>query len=97
MTGRAPAECGGAGTISAFASKDLMAVYGIVVGGAALWRLLGYRSGDAFRKAVQRGTLPVQTFAIPHRRGRFARTIDISTWLASLTAPLGLSKGGDSA
>ena len=50
----------------------------------SLWQLLGYRSADAFRKAVQRKTVPVETFTIPHRRGQFAKTADVVRWLDSL-------------
>lgn len=64
--------------------ESLEAAHGFIVSGPALSRLLGYRSGDAFRKATQRGTLPVHTFTLPHRKGQFARTADIAQWLASL-------------
>jgi len=66
--------------------ESLEAAHGFIVGGPALCRLLGYRSGDAFRKATQRGTLPVHTFTLPNRKGQFARTADIAQWLASLPA-----------
>ena len=71
--------------------------HGPILACPALWRVLGYRSADAFRKAVQRGTVPVETFSIPHRRGRFARTDDVITWLDGLTARVGSpqeTKGG---
>ncbi|QXQ21749.1 hypothetical protein [Pseudomonas tolaasii] len=36
---------------------DLKDRYGLMVGGSALWRELGYASYDAFRKSAQRGCL----------------------------------------
>jgi hypothetical protein len=54
---------------------------GATVGGDALTRALGYPSQDAFRKARHRGRLPVMTFEVEGRRGRFAMAIDIATWL----------------
>jgi hypothetical protein len=60
--------------------------HGPILSCPALWRLLGYRTADAFRKAVQRKTVPVETFSIPHRRGRFARTADVVRWLDTVTA-----------
>lgn len=44
----------------------------------ALW---GYPSQAAFRKAHQRGRLPVDTFGLDGRRGRFATATDIAAWL----------------
>lgn len=66
---------------------------GATVGGEALTRALGYPSQDAFRKAHHRGRLPVATFEVEGRRGRFASAIDIATWLwnqrANETPPRG--------
>lgn len=59
----------------------LLKSYGAVVGGSALTKVLGYSSQDAFRKAFQRQCIPVPTFEIEGRRGRFATTIDIARWL----------------
>jgi len=50
-----------------------------------LWMALGYPSHDAFRKAVSRGTVPIETFTIPNRRGRLAKTADVVRWLRSLS------------
>jgi hypothetical protein len=62
----------------------LASAYGPIVGGEKLTRLLGYPSNEAFRQALNRGQLPVETFNIPHRRGKFAYTEDIAAWLSSL-------------
>lgn len=57
---------------------------GAILGGDALRRALGYRSLDALRKAIRRGTIPVSVFPLEGRRGRFALTRDVATWLATL-------------
>jgi hypothetical protein len=57
-----------------------------LLGGTRLWKLLGYSSAAAFNKAVERNTVPVPTFRIPHRRGRFARTHDVVRWLIAVSA-----------
>lgn len=62
----------------------LTSAYGPIVGGEKLSRLLGYPSSEAFRQALSRGQLPVETFNIPHRRGKFAYTDDIAAWLSGL-------------
>ena len=58
-----------------------MRALGATVGGGQLTRALGYPSQDAFRKAHQRGRLPVDTFELEGRRGRFATATDIAAWL----------------
>lgn len=62
-------------------ATQLVRAIGATVGGEALTRALGYRSQDAFRKAQQRGRVPVATFEIEGRRGRFALGADIAAWL----------------
>ena len=56
--------------------------YGLMVGGKDLWQALGYRSGDAFRQAICRNTIPIPIFPIKTRRGKFALSMDIAKWLA---------------
>jgi len=56
--------------------------HGPMMFGDALRKALGYRSGDAFRQAASRGTVPIHTFRIETRRGRFAMTKDVAKWLA---------------
>ena len=67
--------------------EALMARFGLIVGGADLVQLLGYRSASAFRMAAHRGTLGVPTFFIRGRRGRCARTSDLACWALALGAP----------
>ena len=62
---------------------ELLEKYGQLLGGSDLRKALGYRSGDAFRQAVSRKTVPVHTFIIKNRRGRFALACDIAKWLAN--------------
>lgn len=61
----------------------LIAQHGELVGGNALARCLGYRTQRAFQMAIQRGQVPVETFALFGRRGRYARTFQVAEWLAT--------------
>jgi hypothetical protein len=61
--------------------RRMILALGATVGGSSLSRALGYPSQDAFRKAFQRGRLPVLTFPLAGRRGRFAAAADIAHWL----------------
>lgn len=74
----------------------LLAAHGELMNGRALWHTLGFRSERSFQRAVQNGTLPVPVFALPSRRGRFARTRDIAAWLAGVV-PVGEDPGADTA
>lgn len=73
----------GARDLATFATYEaaLTQTLGPVVGGNALSKALGYRTQAAFRKAKQRGRLPIRTFEVEGRRGRFAATSDIAAWL----------------
>lgn len=79
--------------------KNLLAQFGAVICGAELRRILGYRTGNAFRQAVHRKTLPIRTFFEPHRRGRCAASADVAIWMASLQAesfePKNAGMGGE--
>jgi hypothetical protein len=70
----------------------LVRALGATIGGETLSRTLGYPTQDAFRKAHARNRLPVNTFEIAGRRGRFASTVDIAVWLwahrAAQTVPV---------
>lgn len=65
-------------------AKEMVSAHGEVIGGAALQQCLGFRSARSFQRALQAGNLQVQTFLLPGRRGRFARTRDVAQWLATL-------------
>jgi hypothetical protein len=63
--------------------RDLLKVFGPVVTGEELYRMLGLRSGSAFRQAKRRGRLPVPVFNIEGRKGTFAYTKAIAAWLVT--------------
>jgi len=62
--------------------SELYRQFGPLMFGKALHSALGFPSGDAFRQALCRKTVPVETFVISNRRGRFALSKDIALWLA---------------
>lgn len=61
--------------------ENLLRTYGHVVGGGALYQLLGYATPDAFQQALRRDAIGVPVFTLPGRRGKFAMTQDISAFL----------------
>lgn len=69
-------------TLALELEEKLFEENGPMMFGDSLRKALGYRSGDAFRQAARRGTLPIYTFKIESRRGRFAMTRDVAQWLA---------------
>lgn len=62
-------------------TAELLERHGELVGQRQLARLLGYPSAGAVQKASERGRLPVRTFRVPGRRGKFAFTRDLAAWL----------------
>ncbi|QSX39191.1 hypothetical protein JYB85_17925 [Shewanella sedimentimangrovi] len=68
--------------LAAELKQDLLDLYGPMIYGKALYKSLGYGSGDAFRQAVSRKSVPVPVFTIENRRGKFALTKDVALWLA---------------
>jgi hypothetical protein len=60
---------------------QLLERYGPVLGGGELRKVLGFSTAGAFRQATLRGTVPVPTFTVPNRRGRFALTQEVARWL----------------
>ena len=63
--------------------RRLLRDHGELIGGTALARGLGYRTARAFQVAVKRERMPIETFTLAGRRGRFARTFELARWLAS--------------
>lgn len=61
---------------------DLLQTFGPMIYGQVLYKSLGYTSADAFRQALSRQSVPVDTFPIEGRRGKFALTRDIAKWIA---------------
>lgn len=47
-------------------------------------RVLGYPSTGALAKARQSGRLPIEMFQVPGRRGWFAATSVVRTWLQAV-------------
>lgn len=68
-------------------TKKMLKEFGPLMGGEDLRRALGYRTAPAFARAVRLKTVGVRVFEIPGRRGKFALTADVATWLASLCQP----------
>jgi hypothetical protein len=64
--------------------QSLLAEYGPLMGGSALWRALGYRSWAAFAKGARTGRSGIAIFSIPGRKGRFALTRDVARFLGAL-------------
>src|SRR5690349_7802880 len=60
---------------------QMVQILGPTIGGAALVSALGFPTSDAFLKARLRNRLPIPTFALDRRRGRFAATSDVAAWL----------------
>lgn len=69
-------------TLAQALERDLLTSVGPLLGGEVLYRILGYRSGDAFRQAMSRNSVPVPVFNIAHRRGKFALSKEVALWLA---------------
>lgn len=68
------------------AVAQLESRFGLILSGAQLVRVLGYRTPSAFRQAVHRKTLAIDTFFVHGRRGRCARTRDVACWALRLGA-----------
>lgn len=68
--------------LSAELEQQLTTRYGVMLGSKDLWRELGFRSPNAFRQALARGTLDVPVFEVQNRRGRFALAKDVAVWVA---------------
>ena len=69
-------------TLARELEDDLVRHFGMTLGSAALASTLGYPSMRAYHQAVARQTIPVPTFQVEHRRGRFALAKDVARWLA---------------
>lgn len=64
--------------------RNLFDRYGPLMADDNLRIALGYKSMEAFRQAISRGTLGVPVFSIPNRRGKYALVKDVAAWLATL-------------
>ncbi len=61
--------------------QDLLNLYGPLLNGQALKRILGYPTLEAMRQARRRHSIPIRIFSIEHRRGKFALAKDVAKWL----------------
>ena len=62
--------------------KDrLFKLYGPMIGGAELRKILGYNAANTFNRAKRLNLISVHIFNLPMRRGSFALTSDIAEWL----------------
>lgn len=64
--------------------SDLNKKYGPLIGGKDLVLTLGFKTAPAFRRAEKMGLLGVKVFSIAGRRGKFAYTKDVATWIATV-------------
>ena len=64
--------------------EELLLRHGELMSGKHLCQCLGFANVRAFRRAIAHGAVPVMTFTLPGRRGRFARTRDVAAWLVTL-------------
>lgn len=63
--------------------SELYHHFGPLLFGKDMYSALGYPSGDAFRQALCRKTVPVETFTLANRRGKYVLSKDIALWLAT--------------
>lgn len=82
----APAQSGAdAGTsIEELTFNRLFAQYGPLVPVDDAWKLLSFRSKDAFNRSVQKGRLPLRVIRPAGRREAFLATKDVAAYLATL-------------
>lgn len=64
--------------------QRLLKIYGVVIGGDDLWKVLGLRSAASLKRHIKQETLGLQTFTIPGRRGRYATVRAIALWAYEL-------------
>ena len=69
--------------------EELALRYGEIMGGKELWRALGYRTPQGFKQAIIRNTLSLPTFFVVGRKGRYALTSDVATWLIECRSNVG--------
>ncbi|GLQ50057.1 hypothetical protein GCM10010872_15060 [Dyella flava] len=63
----------------------LLKAHGWILSAATTAKLLGFPSTDALRMARTHGRLPIDMFLIEGRRGWFASSADVATWLDRTT------------
>ncbi len=68
-------------------NDELLKQFGPLIGGIDLRKALGFRSAATFQRAIREKTLKIPIFDVPGRRGKFALTADVATWLATVSNP----------
>lgn len=66
--------------------QDLLTRYGALLTSEEVARVLRFKSKDALMKARRRDALPIALFSIPGRKGLFATSADVASWVESLGA-----------
>lgn len=69
-------------TLAKELENALIERHGLMVSSRSLWKILGYLSSEAWRKAIQRKTIPIPIFQIPDRHGYFALSCEVAAWVA---------------
>jgi len=69
--------------LAASIENSLTSIYGPMLTGSDLVKVLAFPSAAAFRKAKSRNTLPISVYSLPNRKGTFALTKDVANWLAN--------------
>lgn len=60
--------------------------YGPIIGGKDLYSSLGFKTYSSFHRFKQLGEIGINVFILPGRRGWFAMTTDVATWLMARAA-----------
>lgn len=68
-------------------TKVLLEQHGPMMTRAALYRALGFATYSAFNRALLRGDLGIEVFRIPGRKGMFALTTAVATWVETNSNP----------
>lgn len=66
--------------------ETLSEEYGPLIGGADLAKVMGFRTSSAFNKSIREGRLEIELFVISGRKGKFAYTKDVASWLERIGA-----------
>lgn len=64
--------------------ETLSEEYGPLIGGADLTKVLGFRTSSAFNKSIREGRMEIVLFVISGRKGKFAYTRDVASWLEKI-------------
>ena len=65
-------------------AKELHQEYGPLIGGPDLVKVLGFRSNSSFKRARKLGQIDLEMFGIEGRKGSFAYTKNVASWLSNL-------------